>query len=247
MAIRVLIIDDEPIALEKLRNYVAKIPFFELVAACETAFDAVEVISCNSIDVIFTDVDMPGLSGMEFITSLSVRPMVVFITAHASYAAESYRLSAVDYILKPYGFVDFQRAANKVMERYAATRRDVASQSDRPDSLFVKTDYRYVRVALSDIIYIKGYGEYLQIYIEGETEPLMTLSSFSAIKEKLTDDFLQVHRSYMVNMNRVSLIERSRIIFNHDTYIPVGDMYKNDLQQYLSDHAVGRTGTKQSK
>ncbi len=245
MAIKVLIIDDEPIALEKLRNYVAKIPFFELVAACETAFDAVEVISCNKVDAIFTDVDMPGLSGMEFITSLSVRPMVVFITAHANYAAESYRLSAVDYILKPYGFVDFQRAANKIMERYAATRRgDSMTQFERPDSLFVKTDYRYVRVALSDIKYIKGYGEYLQIYIDGEAEPLMTLSSFSAIKEKLTDDFLQVHRSYMVNMNQVSQIERSRIVFYPDTYIPVGDVYKNDLQQYLSDHAVGRTGKK---
>lgn len=241
MTLKVLIIDDEPIALEKLKSYVLKIPFFELVAVCESAFDAMKVVSETQVDVIFTDIDMPGLNGMDFVSSLVARPMVVFITAYANYAADSYRLSAVDYILKPYSFVDFQRASNKVMERYSMSHRDSPSTAATVnDSLFVKADYRYLRVSLADISYIKGCGEYLQIFIEGETEPIMTLSSFAAIKERLTDDFIQVHRSYIVNMNRVSRVERSRIVFGGDIYIPIGDMYKNEFLQYLTDRAVGR-------
>lgn len=241
MMLKVLIIDDEPIALEKLRSYVLKIPFFELVAVCESAFDAMKVVSETQVDVIFTDIDMPGLNGMDFVSSLAMSPMVVFITAYANYAADSYRLSAVDYLLKPYGFVDFQRASNKVMERYSMSHRDSSTiASTANDSLFIKADYRYLRVNLADISYIKGCGEYLQIFVDGEAEPIMTLSSFAAIKERLTDDFIQVHRSYIVNMNRVNRVERSRIVFGDDVYIPIGDMYKNEFLQYLTDRAVGR-------
>lgn len=241
MMLKVLIIDDEPIALEKLRSYVLKIPFFELVAVCESAFDAMKAVSETQVDVIFTDIDMPGLNGMDFVSSLAMSPMVVFITAYANYAADSYRLSAVDYLLKPYGFVDFQRASNKVMERYSMSHRDSSTiASTANDSLFIKADYRYLRVNLADISYIKGCGEYLQIFVDGEAEPIMTLSSFAAIKERLTDDFIQVHRSYIVNMNRVNRVERSRIVFGDDVYIPIGDMYKNEFLQYLTDRAVGR-------
>lgn len=241
MMLKVLIIDDEPIALEKLRSYVLKIPFFELVAVCESAFDAMKAVSETQVDVIFTDIDMPGLNGMDFVSSLAMPPMVVFITAYANYAADSYRLSAVDYLLKPYGFVDFQRASNKVVERYSMSHRDSSTiASTTNDSLFIKADYRYLRVNLADISYIKGCGEYLQIFVDGEAEPIMTLSSFAAIKERLTDDFIQVHRSYIVNMNRVNRVERSRIVFGDDVYIPIGDMYKNEFLQYLTDRAVGR-------
>lgn len=241
MMLKVLIIDDEPIALEKLRSYVLKIPFFELVAVCESAFDAMKAVSETQVDVIFTDIDMPGLNGMDFVSSLAMPPMVVFITAYANYAADSYRLSAVDYLLKPYGFVDFQRASNKVVERYSMSHRDSSTiASTANDSLFIKADYRYLRVNLADISYIKGCGEYLQIFVDGEAEPIMTLSSFAAIKERLTDDFIQVHRSYIVNMNRVNRVERSRIVFGDDVYIPIGDMYKNEFLQYLTDRAVGR-------
>lgn len=248
MKIRTLIIDDEPIALEKLRSYVAKVPYLELVGACPSGVDAMDILATTDVDVVFTDINMPDLNGMDFVQSLSRLPMVVFITAYAQYALESYRLSAVDYLLKPYSFADFQRAANKVMDQYTLRNQGGRNteQPDKCDTLFVKADYRYVRVSLDDIRYIKGYGEYLQIFLVGEKTPLLTLSSFAAIKGKLTGNFIQVHRSYVVNMNRVDHISRGRVVMDADTYIPVGDSYKAALQDYLSGHSVGVASKKES-
>ncbi len=241
MKIRTLIIDDEPIALEKLKSYVSKTPFLELVGECHSAVDAAGIVASGGIDVIFTDISMPDIDGMEFVASLSTPPMVVFISAFTNYAVESYKLSAVDYLLKPYGFADFQRAANKVLQNYLSRQKTVSepSISTAPaDSIFVKIDYRYIRLELHNILYIKGFGEYLQIFLEGDENPVVTLSSFSAMRQRLTPDFLQVHRSYVVNMNRVSRIEKSRVVIG-EVCIPVGDSYRGGLMDYLSGHSVG--------
>ncbi len=244
MKIRTLIIDDEPIALEKLRAYVEKVPFLELVGECQSGLEAISLMTQSDVDVVFTDINMPDLSGMDFVKSLPSAPMVVFMTAYAQYAVDSYKLSAVDYILKPYSFADFQRAANKVLETYNARHRDNTERHSEADSLFVKVDYRYVRIGLSTIRYIKGYGEYLQVFVEGSPHPLLTLSSFAVIKERLTDNFLQVHRSYIVNMNHVDHISRGRIVMDAETYIPVGDSYKTLLQEYLQNHSIGSSSRK---
>lgn len=242
MKLRTLIIDDEPIALEKLRNYVEKSPALELAAASRNGFEAMQAVADTDIQLIITDINMPDLSGMDFVKSLSKPPLVIFTTAYPQYAVDSYRLSAVDYLLKPYGFAEFSQAVNKAVEAFAARqpRPDAPSSAD-PESLFVKVDYRYIRVALADIRFIKGFGEYLQIYLEGRDSPVMTLSSFAAIMERLPDNFLQVHRSYIVNMNRIDQIERNRIVMDADTYIPIGDSYKASFQQYLASHAIGRS------
>lgn len=245
MKLKTLIIDDEPIALEKLRNYVGKVPFLELAGACLNGIEAAEIISREKIDVIFTDINMPDMNGMEFISTLSCPPLVVFTTAYSDYAVESYRLSAIDYLLKPYGFTDFQRAANKALETYRLRSEQTHRQPEEyasattNKSIFIKVDYRYIRVNFSDILYIKGYGEYLQIYVSGTTSPLMTLSSFSSMNKHLPANFLQVHRSYVVNMNVVQSISKNRIIINSDTYIPVGDSYKDAFLSYLSSHSIG--------
>lgn len=245
MKLRTLIIDDEPIALEKLRTYVSKVPFLEITGVCRNGIEATEIISREDVDVVFTDINMPDMNGMDFISSLTNPPFVVFITAYADYAIDSYRLSAIDYLLKPYGFADFQRAANKVLEQYnLRVRQDRATSSESTnmatdDSLFVKVDYKFVRVSLSDIRYIKGYGEYLQIFTRNSASPLMTLSSFNSLKTRLTDNFLQVHRSYVVNMNAIQSISKNRIMMDSDTSIPIGDSYKESFQLYLSSHSVG--------
>jgi len=248
MKIRTLIIDDEPIALEKLKSYVLKVPFLELAGECHSASEAISLLAGNEVDVVFTDINMPDLDGMEFAASLSRAPMIVFVTAYPQYAAESYRLSAVDYLLKPYGFADFQRAANKVAELHRSRMRDRQQPQTPADgnSLFVKVDYRYVRIALADIRYIKGYGEYLQIYVTGSSSPILTLSSFAAVKERIPGNFLQVHRSYIVNMDQVERIEKNRIVMDSDTYIPVGDSYRTAFLDYLRLHAVGSPGRKES-
>lgn len=242
MKLRTLIIDDEPIALEKLRSYAAKVPFIELVGVCRNGIEATDLISREAVDVVFTDINMPDMSGLDLIASLATPPLVVFITAYAEYAVDSYKLSAVDYLLKPYGFADFQRAANKVLAQFNLLSAK-PSQSDNDEktdtSIFVKVDYSYVRVDLTDIRYIKGYGEYLQIYTRDGARPLLTLSSFSSIREKLPPGFLQVHRSYVVNMNAIESISKNRIIMDADTFIPIGDSYKEAFQAYLSTHSIG--------
>lgn len=243
MKLKTLVIDDEPIALDKLCKYVEKVPFLELAGACHSGLEAIELLSRQKIDVLFTDINMPDMSGMELIESLTETPLVVFITAYADYAVESYRLSAVDYLLKPYGFADFQRAANKVLDQYtlrAAERQTPAASTTTPEnSIFVKVDYRFIRIELSDIRYIKGFGEYLQIYTIAGDSPILTLSSFNAIMEKLPSNFLQVHRSFIVNMNCVQSVNKGRIIMDPDTYIPVGDRYKDDFQNYLLSRSIG--------
>lgn len=248
MKLRTIIIDDEPIALDKLRSYVEKTPQLQLVGAFSNGMDALELLTAaggSEVDVIFTDINMPDINGMEIIGALPRPPLTVFITAHPDYAAESYRHSAVDYLLKPYSFADFQRAVTKVVERSRST--PLSAQPDaRPTgpgesgSIFIKVDYRYIRVNLSDISYIKGYGEYLQVYTSASpATPMLTLSSFAAIREKLSPQFIQIHRSYIVNMDHVLHIERARIVMDADTYLPVGDSYKAALQSYLATHAIG--------
>lgn len=155
MNIRTVIIDDEPIALAKLRSYVEKTPFLDLVGEFSTAVDAMAFISNGNADAIFTDINMPDLDGLQFIESLANPPLVVFITAYSQYAVDSYRLSAVDYLLKPYGFAEFQRAANKLLKTFTSNLQQRESLSkNTEDTIFLKVDYRYVRLNLSDILYI---------------------------------------------------------------------------------------------
>ena len=247
MKIKTLIIDDEPISLEKLKSYVSKVPFLELTGECESAMDAIKILSETQVDAIFTDINMPDLNGLEFVSSLSNPPIVVFITAYAQYAVESYKLAAVDYLLKPYGFADFQRSANKVLEFYNSRHGGKPAETPSNDSIFVKVDYRFLRIALSEITYIKGYGEYLQIFLSSTPTPVLTLSSFAGIMERLNEHFIQVHRSYIVNMNQIHHIERARIVVAPDTYIPIGDSYKTKLFQYLQLHTIGTPSKRNSE
>ena len=257
MKLRTVIIDDEPIALDKLRSYVEKTPELQLAGAFTNGMEALDMMTSpdDNVDVIFTDINMPDINGMEMVSALRRPPLIVFITAYADYAAESYRHSAVDYLLKPYSFADFQRAAAKVIERYQLIHAGAgqptpqpataSARSDESGSIFIKVDYRYIRINLSDIRYIKGYGEYLQVFTTTSPTPLLTLSSYAAIREKLAPSFLQIHRSYIVNMDHVLHIERARMVMDADTYLPVGDSYKANLQAYLSSHAIGGAAKKE--
>lgn len=240
MKIRTLIVDDEPMALDKLRSYVEKTPFLELTGACVNGFEALDSLASDRTDLIITDINMPDLNGMELMRSLQNPPLVIFTTAYDNYAVDSYRLSAVDYLLKPYTFVDFQRAANKAREIFNVRHAETVSAPSAPDHIFIKVDYRYIRVRLADISYIKGYGEYLQIFLKDKSSPLLTLSSFASIMEKLSDSFLQVHRSFIVNMENADMIERNRIIIGEGTMIPISDSYKAPFLEYLATHSPGK-------
>lgn len=238
MTLRTIAIDDEPIALEKLRQYIEKTPFLSLAGCYCSALDALEAVNAGDIDLIFTDINMPDLNGLEFAKLLANAPMIVFTTAFSEYAVESYRVSAIDYLLKPYSFVDFQKAANRAI---TLAQRDDVVKTDRLDrkSLFVKVDYKYIRVDFSQITYIKGYGEYLQIYTRDKSTPYTTLSSFASIMQQLPDTFIQVHRSYIVNIERIDRIERSRIIVDEVIDIPIGKTYKDEVERSILMRTVG--------
>lgn len=247
MKLKTMLIDDEPIALEKLSNYAAKVPFLKVVAKCSNAFEASEYMSDNDVDLIITDINMPDQNGMEFVESMHRSPMIIFTTAYSEYAVDSYKVNSVDYLLKPFRFVDFQRAANRALElyelRHATQQRAVescgASQSDNKN-VYVKYNHRFHRLDTTAIRYIKGFGEYLQIFVEGNEHPITTLSSFPAILRVLGSNFIQVHRSYAVNLDKMISVDRAKIIIYPRTEIPVSEMYREDIRNKIAKKAVLR-------
>ena len=238
--IKCLVIDDEPLALQQLASYVEKVPYFTLVAQCHGAVEAREIIDRERVDAIFVDINMPDINGMDFVKQLAAPPIVVFTTAYSEYAVDGYKVDAVDYLLKPFGLDDFKRAATKVKKRYELENNATAHQSaDDDDSIFLKTEHRVIRANIADIRYVEGMSEYLKIYIEGQ-RPIMMLLSMKKLEERLPSYFMRIHRSYIVNMKKVAEVSKSRVAIDADTVLPVGDIYKDALMQYLSDRSLGR-------
>ena len=253
--IRCIAIDDEPLALQQLAAYIKKTPFLELVAQCQSAIEARQFLEKDTVDAIFCDINMPDLNGMDFVKSLQAPPLIVFTTAYSEYAVEGFKVNAVDYLLKPFGMQDFQRAANRLKERAQEVSgfRFQVSGSDSPltshsspltaesdDVIFLKTDYRVVKVTISEIRYIEAMSEYLKIFIEGEAKPIVTLLSMKKMEEKLPENFMRIHRSYIVNLTKIQEINKNRIIMDTETFLPIGDMYKEAFQKYIDTKFLGK-------
>ena len=252
--IKVIAIDDEPLALQQIATYISKVPFLELAAQCQSALEAKAFLENDTVDAIFCDINMPDLNGMDFVKSLAVPPLIVFTTAYSEYAIEGFRVNAVDYLLKPFGLQDFQRAANRIQERLEvrdkrlenAQSQDVSLTSHlspltpEDDTIFLKTDYRIVKVSISDIRYIEAMSEYLKVHLESEPKPIVTLLSMKKMEERLPDYFMRIHRSYIVNLTKIQEVNKNRIIMDADTYLPIGDMYKDVFQAYLDTKFLGK-------
>lgn len=241
--IRCIAMDDEPLALGQIGAYIKKIPYFELVAECADAYEAMNVVGREHIDAVFADINMPDLNGLDFVRSLSNPPLIVFTTAYSSYAVESYQVEAVDYLLKPFGFDQFLKAADKLKHRYelmqAAHKKE---QPDRDaDHLYVKTEHRMVRINISQIKYVEGMSEYVRIYIEGEPKPVVALLSMKKVEETLPKQrFMRVHKSYIVNLSRIVSVNKTGISMDADNFIPVGDTFREALFSYIDSHALSK-------
>lgn len=234
MTIKCLAIDDEPLALKQIGFYIKKTPFLELVALCKSALAALEYISSNKTDLIFADINMPDLNGLDFVKSLKEKPYIVFTTAYSEYAVEGFKVDAIDYLLKPIGYNDFLRAVNKVKTQIDLKELQSGSIKTTQDHLFVKSEYKLMRIKLSDIKYIESMHEYIRIHLIND-KPVMTLVSLKSILEQLpTDRFMRVHRSFIVNLERIKVIERYRIVFDNNVYIPVSDQYKANFQEFIN-------------
>ena len=234
MNIRCIIVDDEPLALNKLKRHVLKFPYLELVASCHSAECARRALEANDIDLIYTDINMPDLNGLDFIKTLEKPPMVVFVTAYPEYAVESYKVNALDYLLKPYGSDDFERTAEKVYKHWQMlhAQHDNAASGEK-NVIYLKCDSRYVRTECDDIRFIEGSNEYLKVHLVSDA-PFLTYMTFRQISEYLPKNFIQIHRSYLVNMKHAISVERTQVILDNGIILPVSDTRRAELLQYMN-------------
>ena len=239
--IRCVAIDDEPLALKQLAAYLKKVPFFELVDSCQSAIEAMAVLDKEEVDAIFIDINMPDLNGLDFVRSLHHPPMVVFTTAYQEYALEGYKVDAIDYLLKPFGMGDVMRAADKVKRQYDLLHAASLSPMDEDDALFLKTEYKVLRVLTSHIIYIEGMSEYLRIHLSDPSKPVVVLLSMKKMEERLGEvDFMRIHKSFIINLHHIVEINRSRVVLDDGAEIPIGDSYRDKLNDYVSKKFLGK-------
>ncbi len=239
MKIRCLALDDEPLALDQMSNYIRKTPFLYLVGLCRSGFEAIDFLSREKVDLLFADINMPDINGLDFIKTLSVKPQVIFATAFSEYAFEGFKADALDYLLKPIGYNEFLKAASKARNYFEKLDQSGIIENEGREYLFVRSDSRIVRIRLDDIVYIEGMREYVRIHLTAGKSPMPHMS-LRLLEEQLpSDKFMRVHRSYIVNLDKIVAIENTRIIFDEKIYIPVSEQYKEFFHDFLSQHSLG--------
>ena len=233
MSIKTIAIDDEPLALRLVSDYVSRTPYLELAGSFDNPLDAIDFLSTNKVDLIFLDIQMPDLTGIEFTRTLDYAPKIIFTTAFEKYALEGFKLNAVDYLLKPFSYEEFLIAAGKARKQIELEANALPSIEANSQFLFLKSEYKIRRINLNEILYIEGLKDYIKVYISGEERPILTLNSIKTIELKLPENkFMRVHRSFIVNLERINTIDRSRIVFGK-IYIPVSEQYKGKFQEFV--------------
>lgn len=239
MILSCAIVDDEPLALDLLEAYVRRTPFLELKGKYSSAVAAMKGLQEKPVELLFLDIQMPELDGLEFSHMVNADTRIIFTTAFGQYALDSYRVNALDYLLKPISYKTFLEACNKALRWFEL--KD-ASTNGSPESdeayIYVKSDYKLVQIRLKDILYIEGLKDYVKIHLEGEPRPVLSLMSMKSVEEHLpATRFLRVHRSFIVQKSKIRLIDRGRIVFEKE-YIPISDSYKQELQNYLNNKTM---------
>ena len=242
--LKCIAIDDEPLALRQISAYIAKIPYLELAATFNNAIEAQQRLASERVDLIFVDINMPDLNGVDFVRALTDRPMVVFTTAYSEYAIDGFKLDAVDYLLKPFSFADFSRAAAKANSLYELRQGRLPAQPDSDSEatpkdreyISVKADYKVSLVSIADIVYIESEGEYVRMHLcDGST--ITTLFRLKNMEAALpSEQFMRVHRSYIVNLRAIRSYVRGRIFLSDTEYVPIGENYKEAFQNYIDRH-----------
>ena len=229
MTLNCAIVDDEPLAIGLLESYVSKTPFLSLAGKYSSAVQAMKELPEKHIDLLFLDIQMPELNGLEFSKMVDSHTRIVFTTAFEQYALDGYKVNALDYLLKPISYVDFLQAANKAVQWFELLQQP----KEEIESIFVKSDYKLVQIELKKILYVEGLKDYVKIYTEDTPKPILSLMSMKAMEELLpTTRFMRVHRSYIIQKDKIRIIDRGRIVFGK-VYIPVSDSYKDIFQSYL--------------
>ncbi|KGO92753.1 LytR/AlgR family response regulator transcription factor [Flavobacterium subsaxonicum] len=248
--IKCIIVDDEPMALNLLESYVQKTPFLELVKKCSNGFEALEAINGGNVQLAFLDIQMPELSGLELSKTLPKTTRVIFTTAFNEYALDGFKAEALDYLMKPFGFDEFYNAATRAKEWFAlvnnqgqaapaatAVAAPAPAKQDK-EFIFVKSEYKQLKIKLSEVLYFEGLKDYIKIWIEGNPKPILTLMSMKALEEDLpADKFMRIHRSFIVSLDKVETIERNQVIINKER-ITVADQYKAAFKEFIKDNSI---------
>ena len=241
---RCIAIDDEPLALRQMSGYISKIPFLELIATFRSALSAKEWLKENSVDLIFVDINMPDMTGVEFVQTLETPAMVIFTTAYAEYAIEGYKLSAIDYLLKPFGLKDIARASEKAQSLYELlqlqeqmkgdnSQEESLSESAEEGVLSVHADRKTHLVKMSNIVYVESAGEYVRLHM-ADGSNLVTLFRLKNMESELqSSQFMRVHRSYIINLSYVAGYTKGRVFLSNDDYVPIGENYKEQFLRYI--------------
>ncbi len=236
MTLNCIIIDDEPLAAQLLASYAERTPILHLVGTYNSAVQAIKDIKEKKIDLLFLDIQMPDLSGLEFATLIPRHTKIVFTTAFSQYAIEGYKVNALDYLLKPVSYEDFVRVVNKAQDAFSEEEKQYLFERDR--FIFVKSDYKLMQICLDDILFIEGVKDYVKIYTDNEQKYVMSLMNMKKLEENLPHpEFMRTHRSYIVHMTKVKMVDRFRIVFGTH-YIPISDSYKDEVQSFLDLHTL---------
>lgn len=234
-----MILEDEYPALKQMQSYIERTPSLTLVASVSNASDANDVYEKFQPDLIFVDINMPGLSGMDFVKSLSNPPHIIFTTAYSEYAIESYKVNAVDYLLKPIGYSDFLRAVEKSLKLHELEQSHPETAGGNEEYLFVRSEHRLVRIRFAEIEYVEGMREYIRIHLEDKSS-VMTLFSMKSLGDRLPKDrFMRVHRSFIVNLDKITIVKSQHILFGKDVMIPIGEQYKEAFSEYINKTLFG--------
>lgn len=241
--VRCIAIDDEPMALRQIKSYIERTEQLELVAVCRSAHEAQEVLKTTNVDLLYVDINMPDMNGLDFVRSTDGMHYVVFTTAHPEFAIEGFKLNAIDYLLKPFSYDEFMKATNKVIslvdlvERCHAAESAIAqneAEASDKEVISVKADYKTQLVKVADIVYLESAGEYVRLHIEGSST-ITTLFRLKNMETSLpADSFLRVHRSYIVNLKRIASYTKGRIFLDNGEYIPLGENYKERFLEYFN-------------
>ncbi|HBK29626.1 MAG TPA: DNA-binding response regulator [Parabacteroides sp.] len=231
MKLTCAIVDDEPLAATLLESYVLKTPFLELKGKYSSAVDAMPALHDSPVNLLFLDIQMPELNGLEFSKLLPSDTKIIFTTAFDQYAIDSYRVNALDYLLKPISYSDFLHSVQKAQEWFEKMMPPL-------NRIFVKTEYKLLQIGLDDILYIEGLKDYVKIFLESDPRPVLSLISMKAVEDMLPSDrFVRVHRSFIVQPEKIKVIERNRIVFGKE-YIPISDNYKQHFFDFLAKHSI---------
>jgi two-component system, LytTR family, response regulator len=225
-------VDDEPLALELLEDNISKVPYLQLVATCSNAMEAMKVLQEQTVDLIFLDIQMPGLTGLQFIQSLSNRPMIILITAYEKFALEGFNLDVVDYLVKPVSLDRFVKACNKAFELFQLKNRSKENNTEAaPDYFFVNVDYSLLKVVRTDIKYIEGLKDYIKIHLNSSSKPVVTRMSMKAMEEQLpSGQFIRIHKSYIVSVAFITSVRKSSLTIGNEE-LPVSETYQDALMK----------------